>query len=407
MNNEVTNHLFLFFHYIGRGQMNPQQELMFLQRESGVSSDQMRSSGLLGGDPGLYPPRGDPFLPSGRPAAAMLYDQYLMGGLPPPQDGHPYNAAPVGRGRGLDMLYPPPRGQGLPPISGSLPGRADVARMPPQQLRGMDPLLSQPYNDLLPDGRGFASRGLDPGMARGFGHDPYMEFVLAQRYPYTAAALGGGGLDRSQLSLDLDRAQASRRIEEQIGMMDTVPAVPVNPNAITLYVPEDDQSLSQYQCAVRKQIEIFEAGPIDVDTNAQGRNKPIMLGQVGIRCLHCSMIHPKRRARGGTYYPSKFSGFYQAAQNMASGHLCEHCPHVPQSLRRQLLILRERKSSAGGGKNYWAEAVKALGVIEDTEDGVLRFKKDNEDIGEAANQEQEQKKSDEPDEPDKAEPTDS
>lgn len=126
------------------------------------------------------------------------------------------------------------------------------------------------------------------------------------------------------------------------------------------------------------------------------------------------MIHPKRRTRGATYYPSKFNGFYQAAQNMASGHLCEHCPHVPAPLRRQLLILRERKSSAGGGKDYWAESVKKLDVVEDADDGILRFKKDRkptskEDAGEA-NQEQKKSDADESagaEEPAEAEPTDS
>jgi hypothetical protein len=235
--------------------------------------------------------------------------------------------------------------------------------------------------------------------------DPYMDAILAQRYPYTSAALGGG-LDRpteyGSLSIDLERVQMARRgmpVGQHPGLVNRgllgqapEAEIPVNPNAVTLYTPEDDQSLSQYQCVVRKQIELFEAGPIDVDTNAQGRNKPIMLGQVGIRCLHCSMIHPKRRSRGGTYYPSKFNGFYQAAQNMASGHLCEHCPHVPAPLRRQLLILRERKSSAGGGKDYWAETIKALGVTEDAENGILRFRDNSAGGSKIA---QEQKKGDE------------
>eukprot|EP00542_Grammatophora_oceanica_P000749 CAMPEP_0194069964 /NCGR_PEP_ID=MMETSP0009_2-20130614/87923_1 /TAXON_ID=210454 /ORGANISM="Grammatophora oceanica, Strain CCMP 410" /LENGTH=167 /DNA_ID=CAMNT_0038723193 /DNA_START=36 /DNA_END=539 /DNA_ORIENTATION=- len=139
----------------------------------------------------------------------------------------------------------------------------------------------------------------------------------------------------------------------------------------------DDDSLSDYQCLVRKQIELFEAAPADVASNAQGRNKPIVLGQVGIRCRHCSKIPPRHRTRGAVYYPSKALGLYQAAQNMASAHLCSHCQLIPDSLRQELVVLRDRKSSAGGGKQYWADAVRALGVIE--EDNVLHFEKRKED----------------------------
>jgi hypothetical protein len=134
----------------------------------------------------------------------------------------------------------------------------------------------------------------------------------------------------------------------------------------------DDDNLSDYQCLARKQIEIFEAGPEEVESNAQGRNEPIIAGQVGIRCWHCSNIPPPHRTRGATYYPSKLYGLYQAAQNMASAHLCNHCQLIPDSLRQELAVLRERKSSAGGGKQYWADGVSVLGVIED--EGILRFK---------------------------------
>lgn len=34
----------------------------------------------------------------------------------------------------------------------------------------------------------------------------------------------------------------------------------------------------------RKHMHLFEAKKADVDAGAQGRNKPIVLGQVGIRC---------------------------------------------------------------------------------------------------------------------------
>jgi len=140
-----------------------------------------------------------------------------------------------------------------------------------------------------------------------------------------------------------------------------------------LFMSCDADSLSEYQCLVRRHIELFEAVRDDVESNAQGRNRPIIMGQVGIRCRHCTMLPPKHRARGAIYYPTKLHGLYQAAQNMASSHLCEHCQHVPQQLRSELLKLKDRKSSAGGGKKYWADGIRILGVFEDG-DG-LRFEK--------------------------------
>ena len=73
------------------------------------------------------------------------------------------------------------------------------------------------------------------------------------------------------------------------------------------------------------------------------------------------------------YFPAKLLGMYQAAQNMATIHLCKHCQLIPQGVRSELLALRERKSSAGGGKKYWADGAKVLGIYE-AEDG-LRFEK--------------------------------
>ena len=142
---------------------------------------------------------------------------------------------------------------------------------------------------------------------------------------------------------------------------------------IVLYMSCDDESLSEYQCLVRKNIELFEATQVDIESNAQGRNKPIVLGQVGIRCRHCTMLPPKNRSRGAMYYPAKLNGLYQAAQNQANGHLAQHCNHVPPNIRNELLRLKDCKSSAGGGKKYWADGVKVLGVFED--DNGLRFEK--------------------------------
>jgi hypothetical protein len=76
--------------------------------------------------------------------------------------------------------------------------------------------------------------------------------------------------------------------------------------------------------------------------------------------------------RAAIYYPGTLEGLYQTAQNMAGSHLCEHCHHIPLLIRTELLSLRDRKSSASGGKKYWSEAVLTLGVYQDGSNG-LRF----------------------------------
>jgi hypothetical protein len=139
-----------------------------------------------------------------------------------------------------------------------------------------------------------------------------------------------------------------------------------------MYMDCDEDSLSEYQCILRKQIEIFEAGASDAALSVQGRNKQIVQGQVGIRCRHCSRAPDIKRQKGSMYFPTKLDRIYQAAQNLSAFHLSGNCEYCPADIREKILLLRERKSPAGGGKHYWAEGVRCLGVIED-QDG-LRFK---------------------------------
>lgn len=75
----------------------------------------------------------------------------------------------------------------------------------------------------------------------------------------------------------------------------------------TLYNDSDERNISHYQCLARKQIEIFESTLEDASSNAQGRNRPITPGQVGIRCLHCKKFPPKQRKTGSVYYPNRVS----------------------------------------------------------------------------------------------------
>jgi hypothetical protein len=136
----------------------------------------------------------------------------------------------------------------------------------------------------------------------------------------------------------------------------------------------DVEHLSDYQILVRQQLELFEADANDVECNTQGRKKPVTIRQVGLRCRHCAMTPYRHRGRGAVYYPAKLDGVYQAAQNMAGSHLCKPgvCPHLPPLQQQQLKELRARRDNASGGKQYWADGCRALGLMETAEHG-LRF----------------------------------
>jgi hypothetical protein len=63
----------------------------------------------------------------------------------------------------------------------------------------------------------------------------------------------------------------------------------------------------------------------------------------------------------------------QAAQNMAINHLTKSCRSIADDTKETLIKLKAQKSTVlGGGKNFWANGAKVLGVFE-VEEGHLRF----------------------------------
>jgi len=133
---------------------------------------------------------------------------------------------------------------------------------------------------------------------------------------------------------------------------------------IQLALACDADQLSDYQVLIRQQLELFEAGSEDVEGNTQGRKKSVVLGQVGLRCRHCSPFPLRARGRGAVYYPGKLAGIYQAAQNMAGSHLIGACQQLPPHVREEIKKLRERRDNASSGKKYWSSACSAMGIYE-------------------------------------------
>ena len=139
-----------------------------------------------------------------------------------------------------------------------------------------------------------------------------------------------------------------------------------------LVVPMDHMQLSSHQTLLRYQIEVFRAGEEDTSTHTRGRNKPVQLGQIGIRCRHCKVLPVCRRKRGSVYFPRAVEGFYQAAQNMNSTHLqTGECPLMGEALRREFAnLIATRGVSTGAGRAYWAKQARKLG-LRNTDNGIV------------------------------------
>lgn len=64
-----------------------------------------------------------------------------------------------------------------------------------------------------------------------------------------------------------------------------------------------------------------------------------------------------------------------------SSHLCQACQHIPAHIKMELRKLRVRRDNASGGKQYWADGCRALGIYEDGT--CLRLEKKSQESGEA------------------------
>jgi hypothetical protein len=72
------------------------------------------------------------------------------------------------------------------------------------------------------------------------------------------------------------------------------------------------------------------------------------------------------------YYSKTIDGLYQVAQNMSKLHLRKMCSKIPDVTQEKLMRLGKANNRASGGKEYWAEGLRVLGVYEDGD--MLRFR---------------------------------
>lgn len=117
-------------------------------------------------------------------------------------------------------------------------------------------------------------------------------------------------------------------------------------------------------------IEVFTATQGDVDAPAPGRKHAVVVGQVGLRCIHCR--HTTRasdRVKRAVCYPSSIKRIYRTVIDMKLDHFSQ-CKFVPKALTERLNELKAvHTRSTGTTMQYFIKAAHMLGM-EDGASGV-------------------------------------
>lgn len=148
-----------------------------------------------------------------------------------------------------------------------------------------------------------------------------------------------------------------------------------NGRTVTLLAIEDDKEwLSDMDCFVRRNLEVFRVSQGDIEIAKQDNRDPIVLNQVGIRCIHCAAINPEEARGSATFYPLTISSIYESVRNFQRFHF-ETCVNVPPEVQTKLASLSQCTSLTSVLRRYYVLAAKALDMI----DGPcgIRFSKDS------------------------------
>jgi len=144
---------------------------------------------------------------------------------------------------------------------------------------------------------------------------------------------------------------------------------PPSPSSrILVAIPEDKEWLSDIDSYVRKQLEVFCATEEDVAAAREDRKYPITLGQVGIRCIHCSIAQGNNAIGHAIAYPFNISGIYESVKEFHRLHL-DSCPNLPATSKAKLDSMKGASSLSSVLRKYYTLAAKALGLV-DTKDGI-------------------------------------
>jgi hypothetical protein len=143
----------------------------------------------------------------------------------------------------------------------------------------------------------------------------------------------------------------------------------------TLALPEDKMALSQLRCFLRENVYAFAASDEDIAVRTP-TTFSVVVGQVGIGCVHCHSLPAKERSNRAVCFPFAINRIYQSVADIQRFHLGE-CKMVPMEIREKFQLLQSASSKGSKGlatRQYWITSAKKLGLADTTKG--IRFIRD-------------------------------
>jgi hypothetical protein len=206
-----------------------------------------------------------------------------------------------------------------------------------------------------------------PGLTKGHledarDHEPRPELTVKTEYSDPVASPVGTSSSEDSIALaDRSTDECAKALAESLKS-------PLSPNSrVLLAIVEDTEWLSDMDCFIRRNLEVFCATEDDVEIASSDRKYPVSLHQVGIRCVHCA--RSKEVACGhAVAYPYSITGIYESVREFQRLHL-DVCPNLPSSAKTKLAGFKGSSSLSSVLRKYYVLAAKALGMV-DTADGI-------------------------------------
>ena len=136
---------------------------------------------------------------------------------------------------------------------------------------------------------------------------------------------------------------------------------------LILAINEDKDWLSDMECFLRCNFELFAATEYDVICAEADKTQVIYEGQIGMRCIHCAIS--KEGARNtAVVYPPKLNTICEYVNKFCKGHLLS-CPCIPNHSKKKLASLNGSSTLGPVQRRYYVQAAKTLGLY-DTDKGL-------------------------------------